>query len=70
MSTIKIDMSNLPSDLALFLAHQEHTRALADHLSASMELSDEDRGMLHDELVGTVANMVDGHLRYATAPKN
>jgi len=62
MAGIEIDFSNLPSDVALFLSRQEHTRELADALARIMRLGDEERQILRDELVGAVAEVVDGHL--------
>jgi hypothetical protein len=38
-------------------------------LAGAMRLSDEDRDMLHDEMIGTIAESVDKYLDYATRPK-
>jgi hypothetical protein len=69
MATIKVDFSKLPSDAAFFLAHQEHTAALGGHLANSIGLQEPERTCLRDELVGTVAKLVDQHLDYATRPQ-
>jgi hypothetical protein len=62
MAGIEFDFSNLPSEVALFLSQQEHTRELADALARIMRLGDEDRQILRTELIGAVAEVVDGHL--------
>jgi uncharacterized protein (DUF2267 family) len=62
VARIEVDFSKLPSEVALFLSQQEHTRALADALARIMRLGDDERQMLRDELIGAVAEVVDGHL--------
>ncbi len=63
-----VDFSKLPSDVALFLSQQEHTQVLADGLAAPMRLNLEDRDLLHQEIVGAVAEIVGRYLREATDP--
>lgn len=68
MTKITFDLSNLPNDVALFLSQQTHTALLADGLAGSMRLSAVGRDLLHRELLGTVAGLVDGYLEQFTAP--
>ena len=62
MAEIEIDFSNLPSEVAILLSRQRHTRELADALARIMRLEDEERQLLRTELIGAVAEVVDGHL--------
>jgi len=68
MASITIDFSNIPGDLALFLSQSEHTERLAQELARCMGLPEPERQFIHHELVGAVAEIVDGHLDYATKP--
>ena len=63
-----VDFSKLPSDVALVLSQQNYTEALADDLGTVMNLDFADRGTLHQEIVGSVAEIVDGYLARATDP--
>jgi len=65
---IDFDFSNLPSDVALLLSQQQHTQALADDLAGAMGLDFDERQLIHHEIVGTVAKIVDGYLPGATEP--
>ena len=62
VSAITIDFSNLPSDTALLLAQQRNTLDLATDLANATRLDDEDRQLLRDELIGTVAEAVEAYL--------
>ncbi len=62
MTTIKYDLSNLPSDVALLLSQQQYTRDLADDLAGCMSLGEDDRELIHQEIVGAVAEVVDEYL--------
>jgi hypothetical protein len=62
MTKITLDFSNLPSDVALVLSRQQHTRDLVGDLSGAMSLGPDDRELLHQELVGSVAKVVDDYL--------
>ncbi len=59
---IEYDFSNLPGDVALVLSQQQHTRDLADDLGRVMQLGADGRELIHQELVGTVAGVVDQYL--------
>lgn len=50
------------------LSRQQHTRDLADDLGRCMSQADDERQLLHQEIVGAVANVVDDHLDSATKP--
>ena len=67
--TIELDFSDLPSDVALLLSQQQHTQNLADDLARVMRLQEDDRQLIHQEIVGTVAKIVDGYLERATRPE-
>lgn len=69
VSVVKVDFSELPGDVALFLSQQEHTRLLAEGLARCMRLDDPERQFIHDELVGAVAKVVDDYLEAATRPR-
>jgi hypothetical protein len=69
MASITVDFSNVPSDVALLLSQQENTERLARDLARTMRLPDPERQFIHDELVGVIAEVIDGHLEYATRPK-
>lgn len=62
VGTIKVDFSNLPSDVALLLSQQEHTELLAADLARVISLDEPDRQLIHDEIVGAVAEIVDKYL--------
>jgi hypothetical protein len=62
MAKLEVDFSNLPSDVALILSEQRHTRDLVNDLARSARLSDVNRDLLHQEIVGAVASVVDGYL--------
>lgn len=66
---ISFDFSKLPGDGALVLSQQQHTQDLADDLARVMRLGADDRQLIHDEIVGAVAEIVDSHLDYASKPK-
>lgn len=68
MASINFDFSKLPGDLALFLSQGQHTEALARELARCMRLPEPERQFIHDELVGAIAEVIDGHLNYATKP--
>lgn len=68
MASITVDFSNVPSDLALFLSQSEHTEGLAQELARCLALPEPERHFVHHELVGAIAEIVDGHLEYATRP--
>lgn len=68
MASITLDFSHLPSDVALLLSQSEHTEQLAQELARCMGLPEPERQFIHHELVGAVAEIVDGHLDYATRP--
>lgn len=70
MTTLNFDFTNLPSDVALALSRQQHTRLLVNDLAGAMRLSEEDRDALHQEMVGTIAELVDKYLDHATKPKS
>jgi hypothetical protein len=68
--TIKLDFSNLPGDVALLLSQQQHTQDLADDLARVMSLAPDERELIHQEIVGSVARVVDDYLtNRASAPK-
>jgi hypothetical protein len=69
MTTIKLDSSNVPGDAALALSQQQHTLELADDLSRCMSLGRDDRELIHQEIVGSVAKVVEPYLEVATRPK-
>ena len=62
MVKINIDFSKLPGDVALLLAQQEHTEHLARDLANAMRLDDPERQFLHDEIVGSVAKILEKYL--------
>lgn len=64
---IELDFSKLPSDVALVLSRQQHTLDLANDLAGCMSLRDVDRQLLHQEIVGAVAAIVDEYLAGRTA---
>jgi hypothetical protein len=66
---IELDFSNLPGDVAILLARQTHTRELADALGRVMSLDETDRDLIHQQIVGAVAKVVDDHLDEATKPQ-
>ena len=65
-----IDFSKLPSDVALLLSHQQHTQNLAEDLARVMDLDFDHRQLIHQEIVGAVAEIVDGYLEGATKPQS
>ncbi len=67
---IKIDASELPSDVALVLSQQQYTQDLADDLARVMRLDADDRDLIHQEIVGAVAEIVDRYLAGATNPQD
>lgn len=67
--TIEFDFSNVPSDVALLVSQQQHMRDLTDDLGGCMLLAPDDRELIHQEIVGTVAKIVDDYLDRATKPK-
>lgn len=69
MAKITLDFSNLPGDVALLLSRQQHTRNLTDDLGRVMSLREDDRDLIHQEIVGAVAEVVDQYLERATRPK-
>jgi hypothetical protein len=69
MTKIGVDFSDLPSDLALFLSQQEETARLAQGLARVLCLPDAERQLIHQELVGSVAEAIDGYVEFATRPK-
>jgi hypothetical protein len=66
MTTIALDFSNLPSDVALLLSQQQHSQDLADDLARCMSLAPDDRQLIHQEIVGSVARIVDEYLAVRT----
>ena len=68
MASITVDFSKIPGDLALFLSQNEHTEELARELARMMGLPEPESQFIHHELVGAIAEVVDGHLDYATRP--
>jgi hypothetical protein len=66
---IEFDFSKLPGDVALVLSRQQHTQDLADDLARVMSLDRDDRDLIHQEIVGAVAEIVDQYLAGATEPK-
>lgn len=66
---INLDFSNLPGDVALLLGQQQHTQALADDLGRVMNLEPDDRELIHQEIVGSVAEIIEPYLERATRPK-
>jgi hypothetical protein len=68
VSTIKLDFSKLPSDVALVLSQQQHTQDLADDLSRVMGLGWDGREVIHQEIVGSVAKVVDEYLAHRRSP--
>jgi hypothetical protein len=70
MASITVDFSSVPSDVALFLSQNERTEQLAQELARCMGLPEPERQFIHHELVGAVAEIVDGHLDYATRPSD
>ncbi len=62
VGTIKVDFSSLPSDVALLLSQQEHTEFLAADFARVMSLDEADRQLIHDDIVGAVAEIVDKYL--------
>ena len=62
------DFSKLPSDVALVLSQQQHTQDLADDLASVMRLDADDHQLVHQEIVGAVAGIVDGYLKRPTGP--
>jgi hypothetical protein len=62
MARIEFDFSNLPSDVALVLSQQAHTEHLAVDLARVMSLDAADRDIIHQEIVGAVAEIVDKYL--------
>jgi hypothetical protein len=67
--TITLDFSNLPGDVALVLSQQQHTRDLVDDLSRVMSLAPDDRELIHQEIVGSVAKVIGPYLDHATKPR-
>jgi hypothetical protein len=67
--TINLDFSKLPGDVALLLSQQQHTRALTDDLGRVMKLEPDDCELIHQEIVGSVAKIVEPYLERATRPK-
>lgn len=68
MSTITLDFSKLPSDVALVLSQSPHTEGLAREIGRCLNLREPERQIIEQELVGAIAEVVDGHLDYATRP--
>ena len=68
MASITFDFSKVPSDVAFFLSQSEHLERLAEELARCMGLPEPEGQFIHHELVGAVAEIVDGHLDYATRP--
>ncbi|MDQ5822321.1 MAG: hypothetical protein M3540_12850 [Actinomycetota bacterium] len=66
---IRLDFSNLPSEVAPLLSQQQHTKDLTDDLSRVLSLEPDDRDLIHQEIVGAIARTVDTYLRVAQ-PKN
>jgi hypothetical protein len=64
MTKITLDFSNLPSDVALVLSQQQYTQDLADDLSRVMKLQPDSRELIHQEIVGAVAEIVDRYLKH------
>jgi hypothetical protein len=62
VTKINLDFSHLPSDVALLLTQQQHTQNLADGVSRCMSLPPDERELIHQEIVGTVAKVVDEYL--------
>lgn len=67
--SIELDFSNLPSDVALLLSQQQHTADLAADLARCMSLPDDHRQLIHQEIVGAVAKVVDEYLAGAAKPR-
>ena len=70
MASITVDFSKLPNDVALLLSQGVHTEELARELSRTMNLPAPERQIIEQELVGAIAEVVDGHLDYATRPRH
>jgi hypothetical protein len=70
MASITLDFSKIPGDVALFLSQNEHVEELARQLSRCMGLPEPEQQLIHQELVGAVAEVIDGHLDYATKPRS
>ena len=62
MAKITLDFSNIPSDVALVLSQQQHTRDLVDDLSRVMKLDATNRDLLNQEIVGGIAKVLDDYL--------
>jgi hypothetical protein len=58
-TSISLDFSTPPSDVALVLGRQRLTRQLADDLARALSLDAADRELLHQEIVAAVAEVVD-----------
>ena len=50
------------------LSQQQHTQDLAEDLARVMHLDADDRDLIHQEIVGVVAEIVDSYLAGATKP--
>jgi len=64
MAVIELDFSNLPSDVALLLSQQQHTKDLADDLARVLKLGEDGCQLIHQEIVGSVARVVDDYLTH------
>jgi hypothetical protein len=68
MAKISLDFSHIPGDVSLAMSQQQYTRELVDDLSRVMGLNPGDRELLHQEVVGAVAKVLDDYLVARPAP--
>jgi len=64
VTRIKLDFSDIPSDVALVLSTQQHVQELSDDLCRVMRLSYVGRELIRQEIVGSVAKVVDRYLAH------
>jgi hypothetical protein len=67
-NTITFDFSNLPGDVALLLSQQQHTHDLANDLAVAMRLDHVGAELLHQEMIGAVAEVVQEYLDHRPVP--
>jgi hypothetical protein len=63
MPRVPFDVSKVPSDVALVLTQQRQTRLLVTKLANVMGLTVMEANLMHHEIVGAIAAVVDNYLR-------
>lgn len=65
MAMIEINISSLPSDVALWLAQSqdEHIDAIANSVAVALDLDEPERQIINDELVGKIAKLIDSYMK-------